>query len=270
MKAISLSGASPAASSIARTRRLGGRHDGQAVRPALLEAELDRLGEVVDGEALGGEFGGHGRDYTPSPRVPGSRRRRSLPYPPPVCHDETGTETMTSSAAPGRLLLDGVRPARGVPLLRGRPRHPRRRLHEVGGRPRPARRRHRPALGAGLHRAAHRPRRLPDRRVARPPARPSSTDTGVRVRVRIGSARGRRAASGASGRYAHRAALPARARGRAGPLDHPPPLRHAPGLPRRPGDAARHRRRARAAGAAPARRASTTSTRATPSSRASS
>ena len=31
-----------------------------------------------------------------------------------------------------------------------------------------------------------------------------------------------------------RAALPARARGRAGPLDHPPALRHAPGLPRSP------------------------------------
>ena len=104
------------------------------------------------------------------PNISGLAPARSLPYPPSVCHDETHGDDERGSAPPGRLLLDGVRPARGVPLLRGRPRCPRRGLHEVGGGPRPARRRRRAALGAGLYRAADRPRRLPDRRVARSPA----------------------------------------------------------------------------------------------------
>ena len=43
--------------------------------------------------------------------------------------------------------------AGGLGVLAGR-------LHEVGGRPRPARGRHRAPLGAGLHRPAHRRRRL--------------------------------------------------------------------------------------------------------------
>ena len=87
-------------------------------------------------------------------------------------------------------------------------------------------------LGAGLYRAAHRPRRLPLRQWRdSPPDLPR--DTGVRVRVRV-AAREVECCVWQRRALRHRAALPDRAGGRAGPLDHPPPLRPRARLPASP------------------------------------
>ena len=142
--------------------------------------------------------------------------------------------------------------SRGVPDLRRRPRHPGRRLHQVGARPGPAGDRRRAALGARLLAPAHR-RGRPARRGV--PDLPRRLPRGHR---RPG-ARAGRDARGRGARLAHRAlgqraALPARAGRDPRRLDHArlydPDVR----LPRGAGDPARRRRRARAAQARHRRR----------------
>ena len=110
---------------------------------------------------------------------------------------------LSSCAAARRLLLHGVRAPRGVPLLRRRARRPRRRLHQVGARPRPARRRRRAALGARLLASS-----------ASAPTASRSTSSRLRRRLPRGHGRPRprararrarsRAASGASAASATR------------------------------------------------------------------
>ena len=91
-EAISASGARPAPSSIAATRAsVGGTTGRPSVQPFSKQRSM-ACDEIVDGEALGGELGGHGGHYNaraprPSPSREGSRSRRFLPYPPRVCHD---------------------------------------------------------------------------------------------------------------------------------------------------------------------------------------
>ena len=162
-----------------------------------------------------------------------------------------------------RLLLHGIRPARVVPDLLGRPRHPRRRLHQVRARPPAAPGGRRPAVGARLLRAAHRRRRpalrgvpgLHRRLPRRTPACACASGcaaTEVQCRVWV------------TEKFGHMQALPHRPDPPRGPLDHAPALRGGHRHAHRAGDAAGHRRRARAELARLPDRRSTTSTRGTP------
>ena len=122
----------------------------------------------------------------------------------------TGTRVYRHDGRHRRILLHGVRAARGVPHLRRRPRHPRRRLHQVGARPRAAGDRRRAPLGARLLAPADRRGRPADRRVPDLPGRASSR-TRASASACASPTREVEARVWRTQRWEQRAALPARA-----------------------------------------------------------
>ncbi len=164
-----------------------------------------------------------------------------------------------SGRRPGRVFLRRVRPARELPDLLRRPRHPRRRPLQGRQRPRPPLRRRRPAVPQRLLHPDHRRPRQPDLadRALRLP-RPADPAGGRRRRAAAHRPRfpgtQRR---GARLEGARRPYPPLPARHRRGREQRGGPSHHAPALRRRPrdapgtGDRARHRRHARAAAPRP-------------------
>ena len=182
------------------------------------------------------------------------RQRRAL-VPAPPGRDRRAPRARVerhTAAHVRRVLLDGVRRARGAAELLGRPRHPRRRPPQGGQRPRRAVDRGRPALPLRLLPPVALARRLADR--ALPDARPARSAAGAAHRaVRAAAARPRRharrpdaARQDLEGAGRPHPAVAARLRRRAerrGPARrHGPALRRRPEPPHPPGDPRRHRR----------------------------